>query len=94
VTKCALITGVTGQEGSYLSEFLLSKGYEVHGIMRRSSSFNTDRVDHLHQDPNEPDVRFHLHHGDLTDGGSFHKPDFTAKVDGLDVIRRLETPAS
>lgn len=65
--KVALITGVTGQDGAYLSELLLSKGYEVHGIKRRSSLFNTDRVDHLYQDPHEKDVRFKLHYGDLTD---------------------------
>jgi GDPmannose 4,6-dehydratase len=70
VTKRALITGITGQDGSYLAEFLLAKGYEVHGIMRRSSSFNTDRVDHLYQDPHESNLRFHLHHGDLTDGSA------------------------
>ena len=63
----ALITGVTGQDGSYLAELLLSKGYEVHGLKRRSSSFNTQRVDHLYQDPHERDPRFHLHYGDLTD---------------------------
>jgi len=68
--KTALITGVTGQDGAYLSELLLSKGYEVHGIKRRSSLFNTDRIDHLYQDPHEPDVRFKLHHGDLTDSTS------------------------
>ena len=67
MAKRALITGVTGQDGSYLAELLLSKGYEVHGIKRRSSSFNTDRVDHLYRDPHEQDVRFHLHFGDLTD---------------------------
>lgn len=65
--KKALITGVTGQDGAYLSEFLLQKGYEVHGIKRRSSSFNTDRIDHLYQDPHESDVRFKLHYGDLAD---------------------------
>ena len=65
--KRALITGVTGQDGSYLAEFLLAKGYEVHGIKRRSSSFNTDRIDHLYQDPHEEKVDFHLHYGDLTD---------------------------
>ena len=63
----ALITGVTGQDGSYLAELLLAKGYEVHGLKRRASSFNTDRVDHLYQDPHEEDVRFRLHYGDLTD---------------------------
>ncbi len=66
----ALITGVTGQDGSYLSEFLLNKGYEVHGIKRRSSLFNTDRIDHLYQDPHETGRKFILHHGDLTDSTS------------------------
>jgi GDPmannose 4,6-dehydratase len=65
--KKALITGVTGQDGAYLAELLLGKGYEVHGIKRRSSSFNTGRVDHLYQDPHEKDVRFRMHYGDLTD---------------------------
>jgi GDPmannose 4,6-dehydratase len=65
--KTALITGITGQDGSYLAEFLLAKGYHVHGIKRRSSSFNTERVDHLYQDPHEKDVRFRMHYGDLTD---------------------------
>ncbi len=65
--KKALITGVTGQDGAYLSEFLLKKGYEVHGIKRRSSLFNTDRIDHLYEDPHQPDRNFILHYGDLTD---------------------------
>ena len=65
--KKALITGITGQDGAYLAELLLSKGYEVHGIKRRSSLFNTDRIDHLYQDPHEQNVRFHLHYGDLSD---------------------------
>ena len=65
--KRALITGVTGQDGAYLAEFLLGKGYEVHGIKRRSSSFNTERIDHLYQDPHESGVRFRLHYGDLSD---------------------------
>lgn len=65
--KVALITGVTGQDGAYLSEFLLKKGYEVHGLKRRSSSFNTGRIDHLYQDPHEADRKFVLHYGDLTD---------------------------
>ena len=65
--KSALITGITGQDGAYLAEFLLEKGYEVHGIKRRSSSFNTVRVDHLYKDPHEKDVRFFMHYGDLTD---------------------------
>ena len=66
--KVALITGITGQDGAYLAEFLLSKGYEVHGIKRRSSSFNTSRLDNLYQDPHSNDVKFHLHYGDMTDG--------------------------
>jgi len=65
--KKALITGVTGQDGAYLADFLLKKGYEVHGIKRRSSSFNTERVDHLYMDPHELDVNFYMHYGDLTD---------------------------
>ncbi len=65
--KIALITGVTGQDGAYLSELLLDKGYTVHGIKRRSSSFNTGRIDHLYVDPHEKHTRFYLHHGDLTD---------------------------
>ena len=67
MAKKALITGVTGQDGSYLAEFLLAKGYEVHGIKRRASSFNTTRIDHLYQDPHEDNVNFKLHYGDLTD---------------------------
>jgi GDPmannose 4,6-dehydratase len=66
--KRALITGITGQDGSYLSEFLLKKDYEVHGIIRRSSTFNTDRIDHLYVDPHKPDARLFLHYGDLSDG--------------------------
>jgi len=65
--KRALVTGVTGQDGAYLAEFLLNKGYEVHGLKRRASSFNTARVDHLYRDPHEADVRFFMHYGDLTD---------------------------
>jgi GDPmannose 4,6-dehydratase len=67
MAKKALITGVTGQDGAYLAEFLLGKGYEVHGIKRRASSFNTDRIDHLYQDPHEKNLRLVLHYGDLTD---------------------------
>ncbi|SFD91411.1 GDPmannose 4,6-dehydratase [Nitrosomonas sp. Nm166] len=70
MNKKALITGVTGQDGAYLAEFLLKKGYEVHGIKRRTSLFNTDRIDHLYRDPHEKDVRFFLHHGDMTDSSS------------------------
>ena len=71
--KTALITGVTGQDGAYLAEFLLNKGYKVHGIKRRTSLFNTDRIDHLFQDPHEADQRFVLHHGDMTDSSSLTK---------------------
>lgn len=67
MTKKALITGITGQDGSYLAEFLLAKGYEVHGIKRRASSFNTQRIDHIYQDPHEPDPKLRLHYGDLSD---------------------------
>ena len=67
LSKTALITGITGQDGAYLAEFLLGKGYAVHGIKRRASSFNTDRIDHLYQDPHEKNVRLKLHYGDLTD---------------------------
>ena len=70
MSKVALITGVTGQDGAYLAEFLLDKGYEVHGIKRRTSLFNTDRIDHLYQDPHEKNRRFILHHGDMTDSSS------------------------
>jgi GDPmannose 4,6-dehydratase len=66
--KSALITGVTGQDGSYLAELLLEKGYEVHGVIRRSSTFNTSRIDHLYKDPHEAENNFHLHYGDITDG--------------------------
>jgi GDPmannose 4,6-dehydratase len=68
--KKALITGITGQDGAYLAELLLGKGYEVHGIKRRSSLFNTDRIDHLYQDPHEQGVKLHLHYGDLTDASN------------------------
>jgi GDPmannose 4,6-dehydratase len=67
MAKKALITGITGQDGAYLAEFLLKKGYEVHGIKRRSSLFNTERIDHLYQDPHVDNVNFRLHYGDLTD---------------------------
>jgi GDPmannose 4,6-dehydratase len=67
MAKRALITGITGQDGAYLAEFLLAKGYEVHGVKRRSSSFNTERIDHLYQDPHETDRKLILHYGDLTD---------------------------
>lgn len=67
-SKRALITGITGQDGSYLTEFLLGKGYEVHGLIRRTSTFNTGRIDHLYQDVHDPEARLFLHHGDLSDG--------------------------
>lgn len=70
MTKTALITGVTGQDGAYLAEFLINKGYRVHGIKRRTSLFNTDRIDHLYSDPHEPDRNLILHHGDMTDSSS------------------------
>src|SRR5262252_9407214 len=70
MTKRALITGITGQDGAYLTEFLLEKGYEVHGIKRRTSLFNTDRIDHLYQDPHEKGRRFILHYGDMTDSSA------------------------
>lgn len=70
--KRALITGITGQDGSYLTELLLAKGYEVHGIIRRSSSFNTERIDHLYNDPHENNIRLLLHYGDLNDASSLH----------------------
>ena len=70
MTKKALITGITGQDGTYLAELLLEKGYIVHGIKRRSSSFNTSRIDHLYQDPHNPNCRFYLHYGDLTDSSN------------------------
>ncbi|MFS0892610.1 GDP-mannose 4,6-dehydratase [Microbacterium sp. 179-I 3D3 NHS] len=68
MAKRALVTGITGQDGSYLAELLLSKGYEVHGVIRRASTFNTVRIDHLYQDPHDPDARLFLHYGDLSDG--------------------------
>ena len=71
--NCAFITGITGQDGSYLSELLLSKGYEVHGLIRRASTFNTKRIDHLYQDPHEKQVRFFLHYGDLTDSSNLNR---------------------
>ena len=67
--KKALITGITGQDGSYLAELLLSKGYEVHGLIRRSSTFNTDRIDHIYTDPHDPKSKLFLHYGDMTDSG-------------------------
>ena len=68
VLRTALITGITGQDGSHLTEMLLDRGYEVHGIIRRASTFNTQRIDHLYKDPHDPEARMLLHYGDLTDG--------------------------
>jgi GDPmannose 4,6-dehydratase len=73
MSKVALLTGITGQDGSFLAELLLTRGYEVHAIIRRSSSFNTGRIEHLYADPHEPDARIFLHYGDLTDGDSLRK---------------------
>ncbi|HEY3277775.1 MAG TPA: GDP-mannose 4,6-dehydratase [Syntrophorhabdaceae bacterium] len=79
--KRALITGITGQDGSYLAEFLLSKGYEVHGLIRRASTFNTGRIDHIYSDPHTPDVRLFLHYGDLTDSGQIMNLIYNIKPD-------------
>lgn len=81
--KNALITGITGQDGSYLAELLLSKGYQVHGVIRRASSFNTDRIDHLYQDPHDPDQRLILHYGDLTDGSQLARLIRTVEPDEI-----------
>lgn len=81
--KRALITGITGQDGSYLTELLLAKGYEVHGVVRRSSSFNTERIDHLYRDPHEPNVRLHLHYGDLNDASSIQVIVATVRPDEI-----------
>ncbi len=70
MSKSALITGITGQDGSYLAELLLEKGYEVHGLVRRASTFTTGRIDHIYRDPHYPGTRLFLHYGDLTDGQS------------------------
>ena len=81
--KKALITGITGQDGSYLAEFLLSKGYEVHGIKRRASSFNTQRIDHIYQDPNSEDIALFLHYGDLTDSSNITRIINSVKPDEI-----------
>jgi GDPmannose 4,6-dehydratase len=81
--KTAMITGITGQDGSYLAELLLSKGYEVHGIIRRASTFNTHRIDHLYEDPHESDTRLHLHYGDLTDGSQVSRVIRTIQPDEI-----------
>ena len=79
----ALITGITGQDGSYLTEFLLKKGYQVYGLVRRSSSFNTDRIDHLYKDPHEKDVNLRLVYGDLNDASSLNRIVKTIKPDEI-----------
>jgi len=81
--RVALVTGITGQDGSYLAEHLLELGYEVHGLMRRASTFNTARIDHLYQDPHESDVRLHLHHGDLSDGSALARLIRTVQPDEI-----------
>src|SRR5471032_1515950 len=81
--KKALITGITGQDGSYLADFLLDKGYEVHGIIRRASTFNTDRIDHLYQDPHVHGVRLFLHYGDLSDSVNLVKLIYSLKPDEI-----------
>jgi GDPmannose 4,6-dehydratase len=73
MVKRALITGITGQDGSYLAELLLSKRYEVHGLVRRSSTFNTERIEHIYIDPHEPSAKLFLHYGDMTDLGAANK---------------------
>jgi GDPmannose 4,6-dehydratase len=83
IGKCALVTGVTGQDGSYLAELLLSKGYEVYGMIRRSSSFNTGRIDHIYQDPHDADVRLRLVYGDLADGSSLDQLVKTIRPDEI-----------
>ncbi len=83
MAKKALITGITGQDGSYLAELLLAKGYEVHGLIRRASTFNTNRIDHLYVDPHGPDVRLFLHYGDLTDGGQLTHLIYNVKPDEI-----------
>src|SRR5688572_29098618 len=83
MSKPALITGITGQDGSYLAELLLKKGYQVHGIIRRSSSFNTARIDEIYQDPHEPDARLRLHYGDLNDASSLNRLLRTVRPDEI-----------
>src|SRR5680860_960039 len=81
--KTALITGITGQDGSYLAELLLDKGYEVHGIIRRASTFNTSRIDHLYRDPHDPEAKMLLHYGDLTDGSQIARVIRTVRPDEI-----------
>src|SRR5687767_1937006 len=81
--KRALVTGITGQDGSYLAELLLAKGYEVYGTLRRTSTFNTSRIDHIYQDPHEADVRLRLVHADLADGSSLNQLVKTIRPDEI-----------
>jgi len=91
MSKKALITGITGQDGSYLAEFLLSKDYEVHGLIRRASTFNTSRIDHIYKDPHLRGVRLHLHYGDdLSDSGQLTNLKYNIKPDGQP-RRKLDT---
>jgi len=89
--KKALITGITGQDGSYLAEFLLDKGYEVHGLIRRSSTFNTDRIDHLYRDFHDPQARLFLHYGDLSVSEGDRIADEIEKMlyDRIDLLKRV-----
>ena len=89
--KKALITGITGQDGSYLAEFLLSKDYIVHGLIRRSSTFNTGRIDHIYVDPHVPDIRFHLHYGDLSDSSQLTNLIYNIKPDEIYHLFRYRT---
>ena len=73
MSKTALITGITGQDGSYLAELLLKKGYDVHGIIRRASNFNTQRIDHIYKDPHIPNTKLHLHYGDMSDASNISR---------------------
>src|SRR3989337_2391382 len=81
--KKALITGITGQDGSYLAELLLSKGYEVHGIIRRASTFNTERIDHIYMDPHVEKTKLFLHYGDLSDAGQLTNLIYNVKPDAI-----------
>ena len=94
--KKALITGISGQDGSYLAEFLLAKGYFVHGIVRRSSSFNIERIEHLYRDPHDPKSKLFLHYGDLIDGTGLRDGDVIIALDGkavagVDDLQRVLT---
>ena len=83
MTKKAFITGITGQDGSYLAELLLSKGYEVHGLIRRASTFNTSRIDHIYVDPHQPGAKLFLYHGDLSDGSHLTNLIYNIKPDEI-----------